>query len=199
MSHTLQIFAHSATHLDDVERFGKNDPYARFSFDFKNAKSFQKTAVKKNAGKDVEWNQDLSLENFEPSQNHTLFVEILDQETLVDEPIAFTSIPLRQVVDAPNQTFKGRFDLFTVDGKEKGTIALTLAVLKAGQSAHSVSGGVDQKGFSQIDTDHHHHIKALKNKERAADGAALAAAGALAFGAKALLDQQHKKPHVAEP
>ncbi|KAF9165951.1 hypothetical protein BGX21_000531 [Mortierella sp. AD011] len=198
MSHSLQIFAHGAHQLEDVERMGKNDPYAKFTFNFKDSKSFVKTAVKKNAGKDVEWNQDLIIENYDPNQNHTLYVDILDDETLVDEPIAFTSIPLRQVVDAPGQVFKGRFDLYTISGKEKGNIGLTLAILKPGQSPHSISGGPDQQGFAQADNEHHSHIKSLKNKERAADVGTAAALAGLIYGAKTLHDQHEKEKKAHE-
>ncbi|KAF9112575.1 hypothetical protein BGX27_003166 [Mortierella sp. AM989] len=198
MSHTLQIYAHSAHHLEDVERFGKNDPYAQFSLDFTEKKSFQKTAVKKNAGKDVDWNQNLNIDNFDPSKHHNLYVEILDEETTADEPIGFTAIPLRQVLDAPGQSFKGKFDLFTTDSKQKGTVTLTISALKPGQSAHGVNPTPELKGYSQIETDHQRRVKSLARKEKVADaGLAAAVIGGL-IGAKALHDA-HKKAEKTEP
>ncbi|KAF9348559.1 hypothetical protein BGX26_013040 [Mortierella sp. AD094] len=199
MAHNLQIFVHGASHLEDVERFGKNDPYARFSLNFKEKDLFQKTSTKKNAGNTVEWNQGLNLDNYDPESQHTLYVEVLDEETTVDEPIAFTSIPLRQVRDAPHHTLKARFDLFLADGKQKGNIDLTISVLNPGQEPHNhTDSKPEAKGFSELDADHQHHIKNIRNKERAADAGVLFAAGAALLGAKALHDQ-HKKPHAAEP
>ncbi|KAF9348560.1 hypothetical protein BGX26_013041 [Mortierella sp. AD094] len=196
MNHTLQIFAHGANHLEDVERFGKNDPYAQFTFDISDKKSFHKTAVKKNAGKDVEWNQSITID-YDPNRNQILYVEVIDDEATVDEPIAFADIPLRQVLDAPGQSFKGKFDLYNADSKAKGTITLTLSVLKPGQAAHAATSGPELKGFSQLDSDHQKRFKSLKNKEHAADAGVLLAAGAAIFGAKALHDQQKKDKTAA--
>ncbi|KAF8930755.1 C2 domain-containing protein [Dissophora ornata] len=196
MTHSLQVTVHRANHLDDVEHFGKNDPYAQITLNFADSHSFQKTSVKKNGGKDVEWEQTLTLEEFDQSEHHDLYVEVLDDETTVDAPIGFTAIPLHQVLDAPGRSFKGKFDLFTPDGKQKGTISLTVTVLQAGHSAHE-NDGPEVKGQSQIVSDHQKRIKALKYKEKAADGAALAGAAALAVGAKFLLDK-HKDQKKAE-
>ncbi|KAF9170449.1 hypothetical protein BGX21_009004 [Mortierella sp. AD011] len=191
MSKSLQIFAHGANHLEDVEHFGKNDPYAQFTFDLSDKKSFHKTAVKKNAGKNVEWNQEIIIE-YDPNRNHTLYVEVLDDETTADKPIGFADIPLRQVIDAPGQSFKGRFDLYTGDAKAKGTISLTLSILNPGQAAHVATSGPELKGFSQLDGEHQSRFKSLKNKEKASDLAVAAGIGAAILGAKKLHDE-HKK------
>ncbi|KAI1320810.1 hypothetical protein EDD11_009767 [Mortierella claussenii] len=200
MTQSLKITVHSANHLVDVESFGKNDPYVQVSLDYKNDHSFQKTSVKKNAGKDVEFNQELTLDGYEPTVNHNLYVEVFDDEHTIDAPIGFAAIPLRQVNDAPNHSFRGKFDLFTPDGKQKGTISLTLSAVQPGHSAnHASYDGPEQKGQSQIEADHQGRIQSLKNKEKAADGASLAVGAALAVGAKFLLDQHKdgKKAHEA--
>ncbi|KAF9122718.1 hypothetical protein BGW39_009549 [Mortierella sp. 14UC] len=196
MTHTLQVTVHEANHLEDVERFGKNDPYARVALDITNTKNFQKTKTVKNAGKEAAWNQTLTLENFDPQTHPELYLEILDEETTADEPIAFTAIPLHQVLSAQGHAIRGRFDLFTVDGKQKGEILLTIAVVSPGQTeGHRPTTEI--RGTSQIVSAHQHRIKSLKQKESAADGATLAAAAGLAVGAKFLLDQ-HKGAKKAE-
>jgi Ca2+-dependent lipid-binding protein len=132
MTHSLKITVHEATHLEDVERFGKNDPYARVSLDIADNKHFQKTKTIKNAGKEAAWNQTLTLENFDPHTHEYLYVEILDEESLADDPIAYAAIPLSQVTQAQGHAIKGRFNLFTVKDKEKGEILLTIAAVAPG-------------------------------------------------------------------
>ncbi|KAG0052049.1 hypothetical protein BGZ83_003033 [Gryganskiella cystojenkinii] len=196
---SLKITVHSADHLEDVEHFGKNDPYARFSFDFKNDKSFQKTSVKKNAGKAAVWNETVTLEHLKPEYQE-LYVEVMDDEKTVDAPIGFCAIPLRQVLEAPGLIRTAYFDLYSTDGKQKGTISLTLAVAQAGQpmaAAEHISGRASIQGQSMIVAAHHLRVKGLKNKEKVADGTGLALAGMAAIGAKYLLDQ-HKDGKKAE-
>ncbi|KAG0278615.1 hypothetical protein BGZ95_003561 [Linnemannia exigua] len=198
MTHSLKITVHEASHLVDVERFGKNDPYVRVGLNLK--EKFEKTKTVKNAGKDAAWNQTLDLQSFDPQQQPELYVEVIDEETTVDEPIAFTTIPLHQVLSAQGHAIRGRFDLFTVDGKQKGEILLTIAVVAPGQTeGHHPSTEI--RGQVQLDTAHQNRIKGLKRKESAADGATLAVAAGLAFGAKALLDQhkgEKKLDHEAQ-
>ncbi|KAF9344635.1 hypothetical protein BGX26_004093 [Mortierella sp. AD094] len=202
MSHSLQVYVHGVNHLKDVEHFGKNSPYVQFSVDIQDKTSFTKTAVKKRAGDDVDWNETLTIDNFAPSQHHTLYVEVLDHETLADAVIGYAAIPLHQVAEAQGHIFKGKFDLFTSKGEQKGTIDLTIADLKPGQDAHNVSSRPEEKGKSQIDTDHQTRIKSLVNKEHLSEGAgaaaALLAAAGIAVGAKYVADQ-HKKAGHTEP
>ncbi|KAF9112576.1 hypothetical protein BGX27_003167 [Mortierella sp. AM989] len=198
MTHILRVYAHGANHLEDVERFGKNDPYAQFTLNFNDKDSFQKTVVKKNAGKHVEWNQGLNIDNYEPNLNHTLYVEVLDKETTIDQPIGFTAIPLRQVINAPNQTLKGKFDLYDSHGKEKGTISLTISAVKPGQPANDHTSSPEVNGYTQVETEHLKRFKSMKNKEKAADAGTAAAILGGIFGAKALHDA-HKKTGKSEP
>ncbi|KAF9285076.1 hypothetical protein BGZ68_004171 [Mortierella alpina] len=192
MTHSLKITVHKAEHLDDVESLGKNDPYVQVSLDIKNKDSFQKTSVKKNAGKNAEWNETLSLENYIPGQNHTLYLEILESDIGIDPPIGFAAIPLSQVTNAQGYVFRGVFNLFTPSGKEKGTVSLTLAAVQAGQPApHGEHAEV--KGLSQIESDHKHRIESLKRNEKVSDAATAAAILGGLFAAKTVYDSTQKK------
>ncbi|KAG0249982.1 hypothetical protein BG011_008738 [Mortierella polycephala] len=197
MTSTLKVTVHRADKLEDVERFGKNDPYVQASLDIKAPKSFVKTTVKKNAGKNPEWNQTLTIEEYDPNTNHELYVEILDDETTIDEPIGFLAIPLRQVVQAPNHIFKGKFDVYNLDGKAKGYIILTLAIVNSGEPAPHVDIQ-EVQGEGNVEAAHQHRMKSLKNKEKAADGGLIAATlGGLVAG-KFLLDQHNDDKKAKE-
>lgn len=190
---SLEVTIHSAQNLDDVERVGKNDAYARISLDFKHDHSFQKTFVHKNGGENPVWNQTLTLKDLKP-EYHELYLEILDDELTVDAPIAFAAIPLNQVLESPNNTFSGQFDVYTPNGKTKGEVNLTIRVLQPdenGQGQVSYEGS-DKKGTSRIDEEHQKRIKGLKNKERGADVGKAALAGLAAVGAGYLLNKHHQ-------
>ncbi|GJJ77262.1 hypothetical protein EMPS_09621 [Entomortierella parvispora] len=197
---SLNVTVHSADHLADVEHFGKNDPYTQITFDYKNEKSFQKTAVQKNAGKSATWNQTLTLDNYKPEYQE-LYVEVLDHEKTADAPIGFAAIPLRQVLEAPGNVLSAKFDLYTPEGKQKGFITLTIALAQPGQTSATIelnaASSPQTKGTSIIIADHQHRVKGLKNKERLADGAGLALAGLAAAGAGYLLSQ-HKNDKKTE-
>ncbi|KAF9165952.1 hypothetical protein BGX21_000532 [Mortierella sp. AD011] len=196
MAHTINIFVHGANHLEDVERFGKNDPYAQFTLNFEDKSFFQKTATKKNAGSDVEWDQEVNLDYYNPEEHNNLYVEIYDEEASVDAPIGFAAIPLRQVRDAAHHSYKARYELFRPNGDQKGTIDLTISILKPGQEARAATAGKpEEKGFSELDAQHQHHIKNKRNLERAADAATLLAGVAALAGAKAAYDHTKKPAH----
>ncbi|KAF9541093.1 hypothetical protein EC957_003420 [Mortierella hygrophila] len=186
MSHTLKVTVHQAEHLEDVERFGKNDPYARISLavDFKHS---AKTQTVKNAGKEAAWNKTLELTDFNPQEHDTLYLEILDEETTADEPIAFTAIPLHQVLSAQGHAIRGRFDLHTVKGKAKGEVLLSIVVVSPGQTegAHPQS---EIRGTVKLDSAQQNRINSLVRKEKAADVGTAALLFGAALGAKALHD-----------
>ncbi|KAF9340031.1 hypothetical protein BGZ91_003781 [Linnemannia elongata] len=195
MTHTLKVTVHQADHLEDVERFGKNDPYARIALnvDFKHN---AKTQTLKNAGKEAAWNKTLELADFNPQEHDTLYLEILDEETMADEPIAFTAIPLHQVLGAPGHALRGRFDLHTVKGKQRGEVLLTIVVVNAGQTegAHPQS---EVRGVVKLDSAQQARINSLSRKESASDaGAAALLIGGLIAG-KALHDSQKDAKKVA--
>ncbi|KAG0205278.1 hypothetical protein BGX28_003080 [Mortierella sp. GBA30] len=193
MTYTIKITVHKAEHLDDVEHFGKNDPYVKATLNFKDKDSYQKTSVKKNAGRHAEWNETLTLDNYIPSEHHELYVEIFDSDMGVDPPIGFCAIPLRQINDAPNKVFRGQFQLYTPKGKEKGTVSLTVAVVQAGHAVPQ-SNLPEVKGISQIVTDHQHRMQSSKRNEKFSDiGMTAAAIGGLIFAKKA--HDASKKTH----
>ncbi|KAF9568823.1 hypothetical protein EC968_002844 [Mortierella alpina] len=199
MSQSLKITVHKAEHLDDVEHMGKNDPYAQFSLDFKQNDLFkkQKTSVKKDAGKSPEWNETVTIDNFNPTEHHELYVEVLEDDIGIDPPIGFCAIPLSQITKAENHVFRGCFDLYTPSGKPKGTIHLTIAVVNAGQAAPACHNA-EVKGLSQIVTDHQHRIKTMKTNEKVSDaGTAAAIIGGL-FAAKKVHDGMNKPAAVAK-
>ncbi|KAK3830427.1 MAG: C2 domain-containing protein [Linnemannia elongata] len=195
MTHILKVTVHQADHLEDVERFGKNDPYARISFGL-DGKNTAKTQTLKNAGKEAAWNKTLELPNYNPQEHETLYLEILDEETGFDEPIAFTAIPLHQVLAAQGHALRGRFDLHTVKGKQKGEVLLSIVVVNAGQTegAHPQS---EVRGLVKLDSAQQARINGLVRKEKAGDvGTAALLAGAI-LGAKALHDSSKDSKKVA--
>ncbi|KAF9360708.1 hypothetical protein BGX34_007612 [Mortierella sp. NVP85] len=194
MSKSLHIVARHANSLEDVERFGKNDPYAQFSLDLEDKHSFKKTSVKKNAGKNVEWNETIILDNYDPARHRTLFVEIMDEEKAADAVIGYTAIPLYQAADALNQSLKAKFDLFNDDGKQKGTVSLTITIIDSNRAGENwANDGPEVKGISEANSEHQKRIKSLKRKEHASDAAGIALGVGALLGAKVLLGGGDKK------
>ncbi|KAF9931728.1 hypothetical protein FBU30_009652 [Linnemannia zychae] len=197
---TLVVTAHGAQNLHDVETFGKQDPYVRFSTDLQNPKSFQKTYVHKNAGKTPTWNQTFT---FPLAGEPELFVEIMDEEATADAVIAFCAIPINQIVHAPGGNMNGIFDVYTTNGKPQGEINLTLIAQNVpGQNTTYVQpGGQPVKGTSHINEVHMKRMKSLSNKETAADIGSVAAGGLLAVGAGLLVNKlvnDNKKEEAAK-
>ncbi|KAK3804905.1 MAG: hypothetical protein J3Q66DRAFT_361407 [Benniella sp.] len=185
---SLAITAHGANVLKDVETFGKQDPYLRFTLDLNDPKSFQKTFVHKNAGKTPVWGQSFTVPwNREPE----VYIEIMDDETTADAVIAFAAIPLQQVMNAPGSSMNGVFEVFTADGKPNGDVNLTLTITNmAGQNyALPLNPSIRVKGQSHITVAHQKRIKTLKNKETAADAGMAVAGGLLALGAGLLTNK----------
>ncbi|KAF9360706.1 hypothetical protein BGX34_007610 [Mortierella sp. NVP85] len=194
MSLSVHIIASEAHGLKDVERFGSNDPYAKFTLDLEDKQSAKQTSVKKNAGRNVEWNETIVLDNYDPSRHHNLYVDVLDQEKLADEVIAFATIPLYQANDAPGKSFKGKFNVFKEDGKHKGTISLTITIIDSSRAGeHITNDNPEVEGTSSATEEHQKHIKSLARKETASDVATVVAVGAAIVGAKTLLGGDKKE------
>ncbi|KAF9128276.1 hypothetical protein BGX30_014397 [Mortierella sp. GBA39] len=189
MSHTLKVTIHQAEHLEDVERFGKNDPYARVSLTV-DGKYPAKTQTVKNAGKEVAWNKTVEVADYNPQEHDTLYLEILDEETGIDEPIAFTAIPLHQVLSAQGHAIRGRFELHNVKGHKKGEVLVSIVVISPGQTegAHPQS---EIRGEVRLDSAQQARINSLSRKEKAGDVGTAALLIGAAIGAKALHDS-HK-------
>ncbi|KAF9918742.1 hypothetical protein BX616_006116 [Lobosporangium transversale] len=185
MSKSLQVAIHGANNLSVGK---KDDPYAIVTLDFKNKSAHYKTEHKNNGGANVVWNETKIIDGFDSSVHEKLYVEVHDKETLADEPVAFAAIPLSQVLSDSNQSYRAKFDLFTPDEEQRGTITLTISVIEPGQGSpvnyDNSYEGAEQKGISQIDPQHKSRISSLLTKERAGD--ATAAAAAVAGAAAAL-------------
>ncbi|KAG0286808.1 hypothetical protein BGZ96_009158 [Linnemannia gamsii] len=132
-----------------------------------------------NAGKEAAWNQILKLIDYDPQNHDKLYVDIVAEESMTDDPIAFTTIPLHQVIAATGHVICGRFDLYTVGGKQKGEIVLTIAVVAPGQTeAHHASSEI--MGTSELNSEHQTHVIYLCRREHTNDAAlAAGAVGAL--------------------
>ncbi|KAG0297980.1 hypothetical protein BGZ96_003627 [Linnemannia gamsii] len=194
---TLSITAHGASNLKDVEMFGKQDPYFRFTLDIENPKTFQKSFVHKNAGKNPVWNQSFSTPL---NGEQDLFIEIMDDETTADAVIAFAAIPINQVVHAPGGNLHAIFPVYTPDGKQNGEVTLTLTAHNVpGQNLGYASHQEDaQYGVSRIVDVHLKRVKSLKNKELAADAGMAVAGGLFALGAGLLVNKLNNDHNEAE-
>ncbi|KAF9408727.1 hypothetical protein BGZ94_002215 [Podila epigama] len=191
----LHVEVRSASELDDVERFGKNDAYAQVALDLIQKNAFQKTPVRKNSGSNPVWNSNFVLEGVTHS-HHSLYVEILESDLGADAPIGFAAIPLDQVDNAKNKKLNGVFQLYTPSGKEKGEIKLGLSLHDDISDITSIDEDVAEvRGRSEIQIEHQKRIKSLKLKETAQDAATTAlAAGVLAYGVSTLLGGKKAAP-----
>ncbi|KAG0031844.1 hypothetical protein BGZ81_000441 [Podila clonocystis] len=180
----LTVAVHSAADLQDVQTIGKQDPYFQFSLDVNNPKSFQKTFIHKNAGKNPVWNQTFTV----PLNGEAeLFFEIMDEETTADAVIGFAAINLSHVVHAPGGVLNATFPVYTPAGKEKGEVILTLTT--AGIPGQCPAPVGFARGQSHISEAHQKRVKSMKNKERAAEVGVAALGGLLAVGAGLLANK----------
>ncbi|KAI9322778.1 C2 domain-containing protein [Dichotomocladium elegans] len=202
LNHTggsLSVIVHTGTDLANVESFGKQDPYLRFSVNLAEKDSWQKTYTHKDAGKNATWNQNFEIPlRGEPN----LFIEVMDEESGADELIGFAAIPLAQVAQAPGGNFNGRFAIFTIKGKEAGIVHLNLTV--RGFNSPPPGYGQSQQplqGRSFIDEEHAARVKSLRKKEVAADVGTALLGGAIAIGAGFLgnkIYQEHERNEQEE-
>ncbi|KAF9582091.1 hypothetical protein BGW38_000663 [Lunasporangiospora selenospora] len=185
----IDIDVFRAAKLEDVDKFGDNDPYV---FAFTN--SLEKDDVKKGArtevakkGRNPNWNQQLHLKGVRADALY-LYIEVMDDETGIDEPIAFATIPLQQVRNANGQRLQGSFDLYNKDGREHGALILGIRIRQPSEDPDDDEEGPhsEERRVSMVDEDHKARFKKLVNKEHLGDAAQVVAAGAAAaaiFGA----------------
>ncbi|KAI8355836.1 hypothetical protein B0O80DRAFT_448063 [Mortierella sp. GBAus27b] len=69
--------------------------------------------------------------------------------------VRFTALPLDQVLQAPNETFKGIFDLYSLDGAQNGTVSLTISA--AGPPAPNDQ--LEKKGKVSVDQGGEHEYQ----------------------------------------
>ncbi|KAI8355846.1 hypothetical protein B0O80DRAFT_448126 [Mortierella sp. GBAus27b] len=76
----------------------------------------------------AEWSSTTLLADYNRSVQQELYISLSgigpDGACSV---VRFTALPLDQVLQAPNQTFKGIFDLYSLDGAQNGTVSLTIS------------------------------------------------------------------------
>lgn len=196
---SLTIVAHAAMEMPNVETFGKQDPYLQFSLNLNDKSSWQKSHTQKDAGKNATWNQSFEIPlRGEPE----LYVEVMDEETGVDELIGFAAIPIAPVAQAPGGYVNGLFDLYTVKGKSGGVLHLSLTV-RGFNSPPPAYGQYDQpvRGHSYVNEEHLNRCKSLRNKAIAGDIGTAVLGGALAIGAGFLghkLYQEHERREQEE-
>ncbi|KAG0375056.1 hypothetical protein BGX24_009592 [Mortierella sp. AD032] len=181
----LEITIHSAHGLQDVERGGKNDCYARVAIDLEDKKAFQKTDVKKNSGSDPTWEELVVIREVKPEHTY-LYVEILDEETGIDAPIAFAAIPLAQVNETNKKSLSARYDVYNENKVAMGEISLTIRIVQPGQESSgriTYDGENFKKGQSEVDEQQLKRFKKLLLADKAQD---VGATGALLGGFAAL-------------
>ncbi|KAG0270087.1 hypothetical protein DFQ27_000745 [Actinomortierella ambigua] len=195
----LDVTIHSAIGLDDVDKSGKNDPYVVVYTDLKNIKGTGGRTRALSGTKKPVWNETLSLEDIDNNTRY-LYVDIMDKETTVDEPIGFAAIPLDQVTHATNHRFDGTFQVYTYKGKAKGTIDITLIMRERGQPQQNVDSSHCnfRDGVTVIDEAHKSHIKSLDRMENLADVLQVAAAVGGLFAASKFLGGGDDKKKAAK-
>ncbi|KAF9360705.1 hypothetical protein BGX34_007609 [Mortierella sp. NVP85] len=177
---SVHILARHANALEDVENFGKNDPYVWFTLDLEDKNAHGTTSTKNNAGNNVEWDEVVVLDNYDASRHHNLYVEVFDKEAGLDQIIGYATIPLHQVVSAHNHSLKAKFDLLNTDGKQKGTISLTITIIDSDRSGEAwANDGAEVKGESTDDAKHQDRIGSITRNEKVGDAAAVGAGLAL--------------------
>lgn len=177
---SLTIHVSSATELVSAQTFGKQDPYLQFSLNFEEKDTFLKTFTHKNAGENATWNQTF---NVTLNGESDLFVEVLDEETSVNEVIGFAAIPINQVVHAPGAHMNGLFEIYDTKGEKAGLLNLQLAASGFPNSETPNFEGEPIRGQSYV---HEGHCARMKSSKKKATGVAVGGAllgGALAIGA----------------
>lgn len=121
-------------------------------------------------GEDVEWNEVIIVNDYDPSKHHTLYVEVagmgVDMEHVV---VRYAAIPLEQVVNASGGSFGGIFDLYDTNEKTMGTISLVItAVISRANDRPEI------KGYSTVEGGHREFIEILYPWRYSAHGVAMA-------------------------
>ncbi|KAI8355843.1 hypothetical protein B0O80DRAFT_33471 [Mortierella sp. GBAus27b] len=124
---TLRIQARHAE-ASEGETFSGSEVYAQFALGFVGFDLYRLTSMKRCNQRTVEWNEILTFKDTDLSRCN-LYVDVFQREDSVQKLFGYTTIPLKQVVDSPNASFKGRFDLIDIHEKVKGTISLTISAV----------------------------------------------------------------------
>lgn len=189
---SLSITVNHAQELKSVELMGAQDPYVQFSLENPAEKHFSKTLTKtftqKGAGKNPQWNQSFEIPLVgQPN----LYVEVMDEESGVDEIIGFAAIPVNQIVHAPGGGVNGLFKLFTVKGEEAGILNMVLIA----RGFNSPPGEISSEPVpcqTFVDEAHLKRMKSQRIKGVAGDVGTAILGGALAVGAGFLAHKVYK-------
>ncbi|KAG0081774.1 hypothetical protein BGZ90_004819 [Linnemannia elongata] len=88
-----------------------------------------------------------------PSEHDTLYLEILDAELSIDELVALTAIPLDQFRASQGHAPPSRLNFYSINGKQKGEIFLTIAVVTLDQTA-THDPQYEVRGISKLNSEH---------------------------------------------
>lgn len=197
---SLSIRVISASDLYNAQTVGKQDPFVQFTLNYEDKKTFVKTFTHQNAGRNAQWNQSFTLPlNGEPN----LYVEVLDEESTVDEVIGFCAIPINQIVHAQGANLNGLFKLYTTKGANAGTLNLQLAAIGFPNSQPPNLNAQPVEAQSFLDDGHCARMKSTTKKAQGVQIGGALLGGALAVGAgflgkKLYDDQQKEKTEAAE-
>ncbi|KAG0223281.1 hypothetical protein BGW42_005997 [Actinomortierella wolfii] len=163
----LDVTVHSADKLQRIDWLDRNDPYVRLFLDLNRVEDGTLTHTVEGGGKQPVWNQTVSLKHLKDTTKY-LYLEIMDEDTKIDELIAYAAIPLDQVTSAPNHRYAGKFNVFSRDGKAHGNITLTLRIRKINEQPHEakVEESTLVKGVSQSEAEHEKRIQRILHRER---------------------------------
>ncbi|CAO3636805.1 unnamed protein product [Cunninghamella blakesleeana] len=188
MSRSLIVTAVGAKLDKDGERFGNQDPYLRASL-FLN-ETYQKTQTHKNAGKEPEWNNEIL--QFELNGEPDLFVEIMDDEKGVDAIIAYTTIPINQIVASPGAAIDGTFTVYDRKGEPAGKVHLILQA-QGFQNSSSQLPEYPSTGKSVFNEDQKDRANSIHRKEKGSEFAAAAVLAAGLYFGKKYVDERRGK------
>ncbi|KAI8355845.1 hypothetical protein B0O80DRAFT_425517 [Mortierella sp. GBAus27b] len=94
------------------------DLYAEFNLGLQEDSFF--AIVSKADRMNAEWRSTTVLTNYNRSVQQELYISLTGAGPAGGGLVVrFTALPLDQVLQAPNQTFKGIFDLYSLDGAQK--------------------------------------------------------------------------------
>jgi len=130
-----------------------------------------------------------------------LYVEVLDEESTVNEVIGFAAIPINQVVHAQGANLNGLFNLFTAKGAHAGQINLQLAAIGFPNSQPPNLSAAPVEAQSFLDEGHCARMKSTNKKAQGVQIGGALLGGALAVGAGFLgkkLYDNHKQEKAEE-
>ncbi|KAI7879719.1 hypothetical protein K492DRAFT_178509 [Lichtheimia hyalospora FSU 10163] len=175
---TLKVVVNAANNMQDVDT-GRQDPYVRFALNLEE-KDWPKTFTAKDAGINATWNQTLET----PLRGEQeMFIEVMDEETGVDQVIGFCAIKLAPIVQAPGGHVNAIYTIYNIKGKDAGRLHLTITASGFNSPPAQQQSMQPVQGPSYINEEHAKRIKSMRHKALAGDVGTAVLGGALAIGA----------------